>query len=236
MIQTRYPLKKQERLITFGRINKIKFRFFERIFLKDIDLDVYFKIYSDAIVDFERKNLGEDIFFYNKRFSDSWLGLSPDVLNTSYHDFRTILKYLNLESDKKIIDLGCGYGRMGLLIGKEFPHLKFEGFEYWPHRLEPALRASIQHRMKNVTFKVRDLLDTSYAFPKGDVYFVYLMSSSPTCMEELFSRIHEVSHPETIIITRKISEPLVMQWAPWLSLYHSIHLNDARIAFHKPYP
>ncbi len=204
--------------------------------MTDLDLDLYFKIYSEEITKFERKNLGEDFFFYNKRFSDSWLGLDPDVLNTSYNDFRTLLKRLNLAAGKKIVDLGCGYGRLGLLIGKEFPDLKFDGYEYWPHRLEPALRASIQHRMKNISFKMRDLLDENYHFPIGDVYFVYLMSSSPSNMEMLFSRLQSIATPETIIITRKISEPLMMQWAPWLGLFDSLNLADARIAFHRPLP
>lgn len=69
--------------------------------MTDLDLDLYFKIYSEEITKFERKNLGEDFFFYNKRFSDSWLGLDPDVLNTSYNDFRTLLKRLNLAAGKK---------------------------------------------------------------------------------------------------------------------------------------
>ncbi len=61
-----------------------------------------------------------DIFF-DGYYKDIWRSLIPEELTAKEIDF--ILHYFNLESDKKVMDIMCGYGRHALALGRKGIHV-----------------------------------------------------------------------------------------------------------------
>lgn len=53
--------------------------------------------------------------------SQTWIGLDPQVIQTPYAEIVEILDLLDLKCSKKVVDLGAGYGRMGIVLNVVSP-------------------------------------------------------------------------------------------------------------------
>ena len=67
--------------------------------------------------------------FYENDHDDVqiWKDLSVQAMQTPYTELRFILDQLNLPGGSTILDLGCSNGRMGFVIGRNYPDLHFRG-------------------------------------------------------------------------------------------------------------
>ena len=104
--------------------------------------------------------------------AQTWVGLDFQVLQTTYHDLKKIFEALRPEQGKRIIDLGAGYGRLGIFLHHFYPRTEFLGLELVEERVEEGNR--ILSRLGSVSkkLKVCDLSKLS-EIPEGDIYFIY---------------------------------------------------------------
>jgi SAM-dependent methyltransferase len=93
-------------------------------------------------------------------------------------DMYKLVSKLNFPYDGQttIVDVGCGYGRLGLFIGIETYHFNYVGVEINPERVEEAnrIKASLIEKYSNfanVKYEVADL--SAVACPEGSVYYMY---------------------------------------------------------------
>lgn len=73
-----------------------------------------------------------------------------------------------------MIDLGSGYGRVGLVAGLYCREWSFEGYEYVEHRVRTAQSASERLGLNpRVRFATQDLSAGDFELPAADVYYLY---------------------------------------------------------------
>lgn len=159
--------------------------------------------------------MSADLETSERIFENSGLGVQ-----TSYATILTALRRLQLTPGAHIVDLGSGYGRLGVLGGLVRPDLWFTGYEFVGHRVEvaqaSASRAGISDRVR---FYQQDLSQPQFEIPKADVYYMY----DPFCestYQRVLRRVHQVAcqQPLTVVTNadagvwfKKLQEPKTWQ-------------------------
>lgn len=59
-----------------------------------------------------------------------WIGLDLQSLQTPYSEIVEMLEALKPQKNDLWLDLGAGYGRMGVVLGFLQPEVRFIGYEY----------------------------------------------------------------------------------------------------------
>ena len=120
--------------------------------------------------------------------------------------YSTILLALNNVQTKyggKIIDLGSGYGRVGLVCSLLRPDIDFVGYEFVAHRVENGNTASTELGLdKSLSFKVQDLSLEDFEIPEADVYYLYDPFTKET-YHHVLKQIVCISKKRTISIITK---------------------------------
>lgn len=95
-------------------------------------------------------------------------------VQSGYSTILLAIDRLQMKPGGLIIDLGSGYGRVGLAIGLMRPDIKFSGFEYVSHRVDIANLAARDFAISDqVSFHTQDLSLDSFKVPAADVYYLY---------------------------------------------------------------
>ncbi len=107
------------------------------------------------------------------------------------------------ERDCKVVDLGSGYGRVGLVCSLLSPEMQFVGYEYVPHRVQVANKASELLALNDqLEFLTQDLSLKSFDIPEADVYYLYDPFSEET-YQYVLKQMVEVSKKRTIVVITK---------------------------------
>lgn len=116
-------------------------------------------------------------------------------VQSGYSTVVTALDHLGLAHGARFIDLGSGYGRVGLIVGLLRPDVEFVGYEFVPHRVHIANAATQNLGLQNqVEFLIQDLSLKSFVIPEAEVYYMY----DPFCEETYAHVLHQL-----ITIARK---------------------------------
>lgn len=110
---------------------------------------------------------------FRKETQELWIGLAAKRFLTPYTEIRTILSLLKPEQGSTIVDLGAGYGRMGFVVGRHFPKIKFIGYEYVGERVKESKRCLNRLGYPLVKFKHADLSSMEFQPITADYYFIY---------------------------------------------------------------
>jgi hypothetical protein len=102
-----------------------------------------------------------------------WIGLAAKRFLTPYTEIRTILSLLKPKQGSTIVDLGSGYGRMGFVIGRHYPKIKFIGYEYAGERVKESKKCLNRLRYPLVKFRHADLSSLEFRPITADYYFIY---------------------------------------------------------------
>lgn len=148
-----------------------------------------------------------------------WIGLAAKSLLTPYVEIRKLLENLRLREGSVVVDLGAAYGRMGFVIGKAYPALRFIGYEYVGERVAEATRCLQKHRIKNAKVEHADLTSASFRLPVADVYFIYDYGTEKAIEKTLYDlkRISK-THPITIVARGKACHDAIKTRHNWLKL------------------
>ena len=150
----------------------------KRKFSSEFDLALGFKIKKiEESLRAKALSIDPDSFFdkWGPLLHDgaqTWIGLDFQILQCSYHDLYQIFIALKMKPQQKIVDLGAGYGRIGIFLHHFLPTAHFLGIELVKERVEEANRIYAQNGLKNKLMIEGDLSKLT-ELPSGDFYFIY---------------------------------------------------------------
>lgn len=128
---------------------------------------------------------------------------SGQGVQSGYSTVLLALEHLKPKSGSRFIDLGSGYGRVGMIVGLIRPDIKFDGYEYVEHRVASS-RASAENLdiQQHVQFYTQDLSLKEFKIPSADIYYLY----DPFCEEtyaHVLDQLVELSRVQPISIVTK---------------------------------
>lgn len=148
-----------------------------------------------------------------------WVGLNIQSLLTPYTEIRELLERLKLEPGAITSDLGAGYGRMGFVIGQNYPELSFIGYEYVPERVAEGQRCLAPWGWgTRVRLDEVDLSDPAFMPEPADVYFLYDYGTRPA-VEKTILDLQAIARrrPITVVGRGRLSRDAIERKHPWLS-------------------
>lgn len=104
--------------------------------------------------------------------AQTWIGLDFQILQTTYHDLKNLFDILHPKAHEKIIDLGAGYGRLGIFLHHFYPMTEFLGLELVEERVKEGNRILSELGSFGKKMETCDLSKISQ-LPEGDIYFIY---------------------------------------------------------------
>jgi hypothetical protein len=124
-------------------------------------------------------------------------------VQSGYSTVLTALNHLQLSGSSRFVDLGSGYGRVGLIVGLLRPDIDFVGYEYVPHRVQISSKTAERlHLHDHVKFHVQDLSLEEFAIPEAEVYYLYDPFSEETYAHVLNQLIQISRHKAIVIVTK----------------------------------
>lgn len=109
--------------------------------------------------------------------AQTWVGLDFQILQTTYHDLKILFEVIKPMSSEKIVDLGAGYGRVGIFLHHFYPRSEFLGVELVEERVREGNR--ILSSLKSFNKKMSALdLNAIEELPQGDIFFIYDFGSA----------------------------------------------------------
>lgn len=104
--------------------------------------------------------------------AQTWIGLDFQILQTSYHDLKILFDVIKPHPGERIVDLGAGYGRLGLFLHFFYPKTEFLGMELVEERVNEGNRL-----LKNVGCLNKEMVTCDLGklreLPDGDIFFIY---------------------------------------------------------------
>lgn len=165
-----------------------------------------------------------------------WFGLDPQSLLTPYTEIRYLLEKLNLQSGQTVIDLGAGYGRMGFVVNRHFPGVRFVGYEYVGERVQEAKRLFNLHGLKDCFVQHADLSSSKFIPLSADFYFLYDYGTLKAIEKTLYDlkRIAR-SRVVTLIARGRHCRYLIDRSHPWLKKAHPLE-SESRVSIYQTEP
>jgi SAM-dependent methyltransferase len=105
--------------------------------------------------------------------AQSWVGLSHQTLQTPYDELSLMCDHMRLPADALVVDLGAGYGRLGLVLKERFPDARFMGFEIVPERVSEGKRVLELMGCHKAELYCQDLTALDFVMPAADCFLVY---------------------------------------------------------------
>ncbi len=172
----------------------------------------------------ERESSSDEKFelwdFNRSNGNQTWIGLDPQVMLTPYCEQFEIAKKLNLKKHT-LVDLGCGYGRMGLFFKNFFPSAKFLGHEVVAERVIEANRIFETLKIDNAHVFHSDITDPSFELPDADIFFIYDFGH-PAQIKMMLDRLSALADIKsiTVVARGKGIQSIIFYHHPWLFSLH----------------
>lgn len=109
--------------------------------------------------------------------TETWIGLHPQVLQTPYSEICEFFHMLAEFDIKKVVDLGAGYGRIGIVANAFYSEVDFTGYEILNERLDEANRIFDLLDLNNCKMVNENILEEGFELPEADLYFIYDFSN-----------------------------------------------------------
>ena len=130
----------------------------------------------DAVLGLEIANVSRAVDAADVDYGDALIWQSPDaddMPQTDYRDLIQLTEHLGLADGRMLVDLGCGFGRAGFLVGLRYPDALFLGYELVGQRVDEASRVARSLGLAgSVRFETRDL-SAPGALVEADHYYVF---------------------------------------------------------------
>lgn len=179
----------------------------------------------DKIFGFELNQIEKDLVLKKSELQKSladqdrqfWIGLDIQALQTPYSEIVDMIQKLNPKATETWIDLGAGYGRIGLILGLLCSDVYFHGYEYIAERVLEGNRIREKWQIKNGGLYRADLNHDVIDFEKGDVFFLYDFGSRSDVFHVL-EKLKQVAAKKSIRVIargRGVKNWIMMDF-PWL--------------------
>lgn len=151
-----------------------------------------------------------------------WAGLDPQALQTPYPEIRMMLEALNLQPGQTVIDLGAGYGRMGLVGAIFHPDVRFLSYEISRDRAQEGQRMYrlLLQELSSKPFGLveADVTRSDFMIPHAEVYFIYDFSDLDSIIRVL-DQIKGYAKKSTIKVVGRgrRTRDQIERHEPWLS-------------------
>jgi hypothetical protein len=165
--------------------------------------------------------------------NQTWVGLKPDQLQTTYGEFHEICSELDFSRVRKIVDLGAGYGRLGFVCSSFSDEVHFEGIEFVKERVAEGNRVFTSHNLSNCLLTEGDLSAENFKLPEADVYFIYDFGRVEQ-IEKVLLQLAELAYnkPLSVVARGRGTQSLIWNNHPWLSqVFDSKELSNSRIFY-----
>lgn len=124
-------------------------------------------------------------------------------VQSGYSTILLALEHLQVKSCSTFVDLGSGYGRVGLVCSLLMPDINFIGYEYVDHRVAVSNNAArflgLENQLKYVT---QDLSLKSFNIPEADIYYLYDPFTEET-YRYVLQQIVAVSKKRSVVVVTK---------------------------------
>ncbi|MBL7546173.1 MAG: hypothetical protein JNL11_20300 [Bdellovibrionaceae bacterium] len=157
-----------------------------------------------------------------------WYGLDIQSLQTPYSEIVEMIHFIKPKSDDTWIDLGAGYGRMGITLGLIAPDVNFIGYEYVQPRVDEGNRVLQQLSFTQAQIKHMDISKEDFQLPQAQLYFLYDFGSRED-VYKIFEKLKSEAKNKPIQVVargRGVRNWILMD-CPWLCEVHSpVHFSN----------
>lgn len=157
----------------------------------------------------------------------TWVGLDPQTLNTPYSELVHLCDLLSPKKHELMVDLGAGYGRLGLVLKALYPEVEFQGYELVKERVAEGNRIFDQESCMNARLFDQDLTSESFELPVAHYYFLYDYGKTEHIRKTL-SQLEEIAnnHHFKVVARGKGSRSIIEHEHPWLSCINDVHHEE----------
>lgn len=151
--------------------------------------------------------------------NQTWVGLDPQTLNTPYHELIEICHLIDAQDGDLVVDLGAGYGRLGVVLDSYYPKVKFMGYELVSERVVEGNRNFTAQGCSNAQMIEQDLLADDFVIPEARVYFLYDFGKTGhirTVLNKL-ETLADKNHRFTLVARGKGSRSIIDHEYHWLT-------------------
>ncbi len=150
---------------------------------------------------------------------ETWIGLHPQVLQTPYNEIFDFFEVLKMHNPKSIVDIGAGYGRVGLVMASMFPEATFSGYEIVEKRLEEGNRIFERLELDQCQMYYADLSKESFTPPIADIYFIYDFSD-PLDIRKILGQLRAVNENRKAFVIAKgeFIQPILTKYPEFKSI------------------
>lgn len=161
----------------------------------------------------------------------TWIGLDPQTLLTPYQELVQICKLLSPKKGESMIDLGAGYGRLGLVLAKLGLDISFSGFELVSERVLEGNRVFEKLEIESAKLYCQDLTSESFALPYAEYYFLYDYGKVAHIRKTLKQlEVIALTQNFKVIARGNGSRSIIDYEHPWLSqIYSAYHEKNFSI-------
>jgi hypothetical protein len=158
----------------------------------------------------------------------TWIGLDPDSLSTPYSELFEICELLNLSPGDMVVDLGAGYGKLGLVLHKNHPEVRFQGFELVRERVEEGKRVLALQGCLRAELFIQDLMNPGFITPVASHYFLYDFGKTEHIRKILnqLEKLADSQHRFKVIARGKGSRSIIEFEHPWLSGINDVLVRE----------
>jgi hypothetical protein len=163
--------------------------------------------------------------------NQTWVGLSHQTLQTPYSELKSMCEDLKLQTGL-MVDLGAGYGRMGLVLHGLYPEMSFLGYECVAERVREGNRIFEKYHCHRAILVEKDLMDPTFELPEADYYLIYDYGTVAHIRHTLKQLEKMADRKNFKLIARgKGTRSLIAYEHPWLSAEYSVDERFAVMSF-----
>lgn len=149
--------------------------------------------------------------------NQSWVGLDPQTLQTPYAELKQICELVKPTAGNLVLDLGAGYGRLGIVLNDLCPESNFLGYELVGERVTEANRVYQEMDLKRARMLQLDLTNADFELPAADIYFIYDYGK-PVHIQKTLEQLSQMAdHQKFKVVARGSgTRSLIENYHPWL--------------------
>ena len=151
-------------------------------------------------------------------------------VQSSYATTLNTIRYLNPSSGTRFVDLGSGYGRVGLVLGLLRSDVQFTGYEFVEDRVQIANDSATHFGLdQHVHFYTQDLSSPDFRIPEAEFYYIFDSFTDETYKHVLEQLVNIGKNLKIKVIT-KGNARLWLQNSAWIKIHE---FNDGNMCIFK---